>query len=339
MTTPKAERSAAHNAEMVRRYLVWLRDVRGRRPITLYNYASKLESFLEHIGSTPLEDVRRSTLEDWQTRPRIGKGRGGRGAPATQHKDVSVLRGLYGFLVAEGAVKRNPAALLGAPTIRNVHPKPVPEDIWRRIWFSDALPDEGRVVLGLGFFVGLRRAEIIGLSPNHVSTPARRLVGFTRKGGGDDITPYGEMVAVIVDVLPQLVGDASSFLDPLHSLVAARLGRSYLLPWGEERTAGPWTTRAHGLPAGMADPQLIYRRLWRWQRACGVEPGVFSPHALRHSTATNLLRAGVPIHLVSRLLNHSDIKMTMRYAKAGSDELGEWRRQRGSLGDEFGRFG
>jgi integrase len=38
-------------------------------------------------------------------------------------------------------------------------------------------------------------------------------------------------------------------------------------------------------------------------------------HSLRHTFATQLAKKGVPIFTIQKLLNHSDIKMTMRYAK------------------------
>jgi site-specific recombinase XerD len=52
--------------------------------------------------------------------------------------------------------------------------------------------------------------------------------------------------------------------------------------------------------------------------------GPYTPHQLRHSFVTNLLRSGVPIHLVSRMANHSSTAITMRYVKAGASELREW---------------
>lgn len=39
----------------------------------------------------------------------------------------------------------------------------------------------------------------------------------------------------------------------------------------------------------------------------------FSPHVLRHTGATMLLRRGVPVHIVSRRLGHANIRVTLEY--------------------------
>lgn len=42
-------------------------------------------------------------------------------------------------------------------------------------------------------------------------------------------------------------------------------------------------------------------------------------HTLRHTFASQLVINGTPIYTVQKLMNHKDIKMTMRYAKLNSD--------------------
>jgi integrase/recombinase XerD len=50
---------------------------------------------------------------------------------------------------------------------------------------------------------------------------------------------------------------------------------------------------------------------------------VLTPHALRHSFVTNLLRADVPLHVVASLAGHRDVSTTMRYAAIAVDPLAD----------------
>ena len=56
----------------------------------------------------------------------------------------------------------------------------------------------------------------------------------------------------------------------------------------------------------------------RWGRQAGVPDCV--PHRFRHTFATSLLRQGVDIGVIQRLLKHADIKSTMLYTNV-SDPL------------------
>ena len=63
-------------------------------------------------------------------------------------------------------------------------------------------------------------------------------------------------------------------------------------------------------------------------RAKNEHPQVFSgltvtPHVFRHTAATHMLEAGVPIIVVSRFLGHSDIQTTLIYAKLSEKDVNE----------------
>jgi len=47
-------------------------------------------------------------------------------------------------------------------------------------------------------------------------------------------------------------------------------------------------------------------------RRSGIEKYTF--HDLRHTAATRLVEAGIPLHAVAELLGHSSIRMTERYS-------------------------
>ncbi|WP_305845155.1 tyrosine-type recombinase/integrase [Photobacterium leiognathi] len=48
---------------------------------------------------------------------------------------------------------------------------------------------------------------------------------------------------------------------------------------------------------------------------------VVSPHDFRHSMATNLLRSGFDLLLVSKFMGHSSITTTQRYDRRTDDDL------------------
>jgi site-specific recombinase XerD len=60
--------------------------------------------------------------------------------------------------------------------------------------------------------------------------------------------------------------------------------------------------------------ETVERRI----RMLGIEAGIekaVTPHCLRHSLATHLLDAGVPIDVIQMILGHSSIATTQIYAR------------------------
>jgi site-specific recombinase XerD len=53
--------------------------------------------------------------------------------------------------------------------------------------------------------------------------------------------------------------------------------------------------------------QAVAKLVTRLRTVTGIE---FNPHLLRHTRATELIRAGVPIEIVSKLLTHRSVTTT-----------------------------
>lgn len=312
------------NEAMVVEYLDWLKNTRGRAGVTYYNYAATLARLLEWCGTTALADVSLPTLESFVKRPRRGMAAG---SAATQAKDVAVARACYRYLVDRGYMPKSPAALLCAPKINNANPRPIPDADWAKLW-DEADPGPERIMLGLGALAGLRRREICELTPTQVFVTGQRLVNFTRKGGGDDVTPYGDLCRVVASELPPLSAAALAFPDELAAYRQRRKVKPYLLEWGEAVPAAARERTIHSIPDGMTDPNICNRRMRVICERAGVQ--AYTPHQLRHTFVTNLLRASVPLHLVQRMANHSSPDVTSRYIKAGASELREWMQANGT---------
>jgi integrase/recombinase XerD len=307
-----------HNAALVTEYLTWQRDRRNRSPQTIYVYTDTLDKFLRWIGGTPLAVVGLGTMESFVDRPRIRRrpthptNGPTMGAPATRKRDVTVLRSMYRYLHERGHLGSNPAALLIGPTVHNTNPKAIDDGLWAAFWQHPDLSHEERAAFGLGYFVGLRRYEIMHLRPEHISAENGQLRGFVRKGGSEDSISYTSAVRLIAAALPSVVpGGPDSFLSAIDEVLADRARDQVVrfITWN-----GIWAS----------EPMHYFnRRLQRALRRCGLPTDSFTPHALRHSFVSNLLRAGVPLHEVSRLANHTSVETTMRYVKTSTDPLAD----------------
>ena len=67
-------------------------------------------------------------------------------------------------------------------------------------------------------------------------------------------------------------------------------------------------------------PRSREPRLWcRVRREAGIED--VRLHDLRHTVASQAAMNGVPLPVIARLLGHSNVRMTMRYARVGDREI------------------
>jgi site-specific recombinase XerD len=73
---------------------------------------------------------------------------------------------------------------------------------------------------------------------------------------------------------------------------------------------------------GRYGPICVTRLVSRAGTGAGVG-GRHYPHRWRHSYATSLLRRGVDIHVVQRLLGHSNIATTTRYLHLSDADLSD----------------
>ena len=66
----------------------------------------------------------------------------------------------------------------------------------------------------------------------------------------------------------------------------------------------------------------VQRDLVKWIREAGIE-GHYSPHALRHTVGTELMRKTGNIRLVKDFLGHAGIKTTQVYSHVTKEQLVE----------------
>jgi len=278
-----------------RAYLHFCQTEKGLSRNTLDAYGRDLQSFERFLGETTLDAVDLASLRKYVDDLREN-GLSNRSIA----RQVTVLRGLFSFLVEENALPGNPAELLAAPKLG----APLPKFLARsRV---DSLleapePDTStgvrdRAMISLLYATGIRVSELIGLRVSDLDEDEGmlRVVG---KGNKQRLIPVGrEALAALrtyrrEDRPALLKGRTSPFL-----FVTAR---------GKGMTRqGFWKLlRVHGKSAG------IYRSL--------------SPHVLRHTFATHLLEGGADLRSVQLMLGHADLGTTQIYTHVMQSRLRE----------------
>lgn len=196
-----------------------------------------------------------------------------------------------------------------------------------------------RSVMAVAAYLGLRRGEIYALKKSDYDREHQTLrvaasnQRDTTKGGRRDTLPVPSMLRPYLELARRTAGfflfpDAhgrqrTREADP-HLILrraCARIGlakewKSYCLTC--KRAGRPHEQTSKTKPAPALCP------VDKHPRRVKAVPMAIRFHDLRHSCATNLLKAGVPIAHVTRILRHSSIRITNdTYGHLGVEDLRE----------------
>jgi site-specific recombinase XerD len=143
----------------------------------------------------------------------------------------------------------------------------------------------------------------------------------------------GECIDLPLDCLRQFAPDHWALHIPLGKLHTERLVpadpevRRIVARILQLRTLAPpthWAKSENRLLPWDVGPCSLYKALCRALAAAARAAGCSSrvtPHRLRHSYATEMLRLGISLPALMQLLGHKDIRMTLRYVQVTHQDL------------------
>ncbi len=271
--------------QRIRAYLHLCRTEKGLAQNTLDAYRRDLSQLSAFLQTTAVERVTLETLRSYLDRLRT-RGLSNRSIA----RQVTVLRGFFGFLVDEGEIGGNPADLLVAPKIGSSLPKYLDYSTVDRVLHSPAESSatglRDRAMLDLLYATGLRVSELIQLRVADLDglSGVVRVIG---KGNKQRLVPVGR--------------------EALQSVELYRTEHRALLLKG--RISPYLFVTARGT-------RMTRQGFWKLLRMHGKSAGVFrklSPHVLRHTFATHLLEGGADLRSVQTMLGHADIGTTQIY--------------------------
>lgn len=282
-------------APLIRRYIRYLKLERNYSPNTIDAYRHDLHLLLNHLsgqGLTPtdvkLDDLQRFAA--WIHERGIG--------PKSQARILSGVRTFYHYLVVDGYLEVDPTELLESPHL----PKHLPEyltteEVDRLEAAIDLTSAEGhrnRAIIEVFFSCGLRVSELVELKLSNLFLNERfmRVVG---KGGKERLVPISQ----------RAVGELELWFDDRRQMRIKPGEDDYVF----------LNRRGHHLTRTMI--LIMVKRLGE---AAGIKK-TLSPHTLRHSFATALLRGGADLRVIQVLLGHADIATTEIYTHMDDESL------------------
>ncbi len=224
-------------------------------------------------------------------------------ANRTVARKVAAMKSFFSFLQQEGVVKNDPTDDLDSPRVERLLPKPLSYEDVVKLLDQPAkkgnTPEAKRdaAMLELIYATGMRVSEVVSLQITNLDLQ-NGVVRCVGKGSKERLLPIHQgAVAAVQAYLREGRPNLAKAKDAD--------GAVFLNRRGERLTRqGFWLIlKGYGQDAGIKAP--------------------LTPHTLRHSFATHMLRGGAPLRNVQELLGHASISTTQIYTYLTNEHLKE----------------
>ncbi len=292
--------------ELITDFLTYLEVERNRSERTVKNYDFYLRRFFEWAQGVAPEKVTLDLVRKyrvWLNRYKDERGRGMK--KNTQNYHLIALRSFLKYLskrdiktlapekIELARMPERSVAFLEAAELERLLETPL------KIYGADSvLGLRDKAILEMLFSTGLRVSELAGLTKEMVNLKRE---DFTVRGKGDKprVVFLSQQARHWLEKYLAKRGDVSPYV--FVSLDRAGKGRDY---------------------DGGLTPRSIQRVVEQYARAAGITKRI-TPHTVRHTFATDLLRNGADIRSVQTLLGHSSITTTQIYTHITDERLRE----------------
>lgn len=284
-------------ANVVKAYTRYLKLERNYSPHTLDAYQRDLRwllDYCENVGVHP-KDMQLKDLELF-----AGQLHEHQIGPTSQARILSGVRSFYRFLVLDGYIEQDPTELLESPRLGEHLPEVLSTEevdmIENSIDLSKPEGQRNKAIIEVLFSCGLRVSELVNLKLSNLYLDDG-FIRVTGKGNKERLVP----------ISPKAIKELSLwFLD--RNLMKIKPGEQDYVFLNRR---GAHLTRT-----------MILIMLKRQAQTAGIQKTI-SPHTLRHSFATELLKGGADLRAIQVMLGHESIGTTEIYTHIDTTTLRE----------------
>lgn len=290
----------------IERYILYLQSEENKSPLTVENYRRSLSLLSELSTVKDPRDFNKGTVRHFKQQLHNYRAKNGRElAVRTKNYHLTVLRAFLRYLVSEEEMDVYPPDRVTRFKEEQRKVKVLfKEELDRLLSAPDTTKRAGKrdaAILKLFFSTGLRLEELRGLNTKDLNFKTRE-ISVRGKRGKIRIVFLSDMA---VDALQEYLESRLDSLTPLF--IRAPDKAQTVMPPGEEFRLSRIS---------------IYNIVKKYALAAGIVSDP-SPHTLRHSFATDLLRNGADLRSVQEMLGHKDLSTTQIYTHVTNPQLKE----------------
>jgi integrase/recombinase XerD len=292
--------------QAIERYLRFLQAEENKSKLTITNYRQSLELLQQVLPITNVKDFCKESISDYKAALHdFRTRRNGELTVRTMNHHLTVLRAFLRYLVQEEELDIYPPDRVKRFKEQQRQVKVLTGDELQRLLQApdrdDRMGKRDAAILELFFSTGLRLQELRSLDVKDLNYHTREISVRGKRG-------KVRVVFLSDQAVEALKAYVESRTDHLSPLFIRNLQKAVtIMPPGEEFRLSRIS---------------IYTIVKKYALAAGIVSDP-SPHTLRHSFATDLLRSGADLRSVQELLGHKDLSTTQIYTHVTNPQLKE----------------
>ena len=218
----------------------------------------------------------------------------------SQARSISALKGFFNYLLFEGKINSSPLNDIESPKIENKLPEVLTEDEIKRLISSVKIDSEfgqrNKAIIEVLYGTGIRVSELTELKMSNIFFN-ENIVKVTGKGNRERFVPLGKIASI--EIKKYLNDREKLKVDSKFSDIL------FLNRYGRQLTRS-----------------MIFKVINDSSKNAGIDKKI-SPHTLRHSYATHLLKNGADLRTIQLILGHESITTTEIYTHLDTFHLEE----------------
>ena len=208
----------------------------------------------------------------------------------SQARSISALKSFFNYLLFEGEIHSSPLNDIESPKIENKLPEVLTEDEIKRLISSVNLDSEfgqrNKTIIEVLYGTGIRVSELIELKLSNIFFK-ENILKVTGKGNKERFVPLGKIALLEIK---KYLNDRDKL--KINSKFSDIL---FLNRYGRQLTRS-----------------MIFKVINDSSKNAEIDKKI-SPHTLRHSYATHLLKNGADLRTIQLILGHESITTTEIY--------------------------